>query len=900
MNHQSLKRPELPGITKVISSPSSSSPFNSKSPDSREQLINPYKSSLQPMYHNKLFSNTNHINTDDDIDILKDTQLVDNYHVMDRYVKKVLKDLPINTRETLTSLFHQTQMTIEKLSNDLVMSKSESNKLRNQLKKNFIESEKTSRIIANYQDQTRISNINVRTMQEEVAQYRKKHIRNMRALNRMTSTNHMLIDALNVINMSNKYAEKHSKGLRNESTNEIMESSSPSSLSDKGNFVSEKLEETVMRLARSYYSSMKTIEMLELRVEKLRISTKKYNQKVQQLQLELDDMLGKQGERYDADTDEEEMRNLDTSAKSTTNTIFSVNPRRPYETIDHRFETLVNARTVDASEGLIQLRKAVEYLGNIKSKNDLNSLLQYFVSPELAKILSVDYIIIYLKPCVYNIKGSEAFNSNIISKYTTRSSNPEIIDISDLKHSTSIAGRVLSGNGKAIRLNTIDKVKSFNSDIDSSPGILVNRLMSIPLFKNLDNEFCHSIFGAIHLINKHSFFSESDEIVIGNYSKCISTNLLSSEQFQIVCTKIKLLESLLEASTSIYDVVPDSILNSSNTNKSNLDRSDVLNLNSLSLANPNSQPWKLEESIIIQTIESIFMNVLKLKRVRTFLINNSNTKEIIFIDPDLSHSSSSSSSKLILRKASSDSGLVAHAISSKQSFELCNQYDSYNDHMNSLVDLEYNHEDYLLVIPIISISGDVIAVVELVRGIYSPKLRCLEDTMHDYIDFIQASMWLAKQLTHPIEYLTDSLRDGPIMIHRNTSTLLSGPMRVGTPIAVATPTTTSRRSTENLASKLSIPLPIKRSNSASSQYQKNISARSTAMSNSKSIDDRDKLTETPFLEDFEHDSFVNENSDADDESYLQLKKALEIAQERIVLLTLQLQDEKEKYININK
>jgi hypothetical protein len=218
-------------------------------------------------------------------------------------------------------------------------------------------------------------------------------------------------------------------------------------------------------------------------------------------------------------------------------------------------------------------------------------------------------------------------NFNDLLKFTSRSYQPELIN----KNSLAIQVMKL---GKIARLNNLSRVSSYNPLIDSVPGIDVKRILSIPLIATSSNGTGYEhevdtddkeVYGTIHFINKSTIFTEIDEIILKSLVSIISNSILTCHIMHESYRKSNLLELLLESSSNIYNIFPDPLY--------------ITNFTPKHLLQPQE---------ILETIESICYNVLKVAKSRCFLISDNIqgylSNQVIFLDPNNHNGSSNSSS----------------------------------------------------------------------------------------------------------------------------------------------------------------------------------------------------------------------------------------------------------------
>lgn len=261
---------------------------------------------------------------------------------------------------------------------------------------------------------------------------------------------------------------------------------------------------------------------------------------------------------------------------------------------------------------------------------------------------------------------------------------------------------------------------------------------------NEEQEVVPIIFGTMHFINKSSVITESDEIILTTFVDFISSILLNSKYIHDIFEKSQLLGHLLESSTTVYDVIPDHH----------------------NIAFTPSR-LRIQPKEILIVVERIFYNILKVSKVRVLLVSNQMNQEdhsrqessyrhhqFVYLDPYAYKTPKTQS----LLSSDLNSGIAGHVYQTKD-FHIFdfNSPQSHDERLNPLVDLEPLLGGYLLCLPVISLAGNIMAVIELIHGANSPVIKAnsadSQSNSSDQIDFLQASLWLVHQITPPLEYL---------------------------------------------------------------------------------------------------------------------------------------------------
>jgi len=104
--------------------------------------------------------------------------------------------------------------------------------------------------------------------------------------------------------------------------------------------------------------------------------------------------------------------------------------------------------------------------------------------------------------------------------------------------------------GKVSRINVVTNSAVFNPLVDCCTGVIVKRIMSLPIYDADTNR----VFGCIHIINKsqNDLFSEIDEIFGLLFADQASLLMTSCMRYEGMSLHANMLQHLLQASTSVF------------------------------------------------------------------------------------------------------------------------------------------------------------------------------------------------------------------------------------------------------------------------------------------------------------------------------------------------------------
>ena len=314
---------------------------------------------------------------------------------------------------------------------------------------------------------------------------------------------------------------------------------------------------------------------------------------------------------------------------------------------------------------------------------------------------------------------------------------------------SSIAEEVLiTGQTKtksSIRLFEPDcRSKWFSASIDGLTGNSKNtRVIAFPL-RGLDTG---RTIGVLQFVfSRNSKYAKSDFFAPGIvelepfgaiYAELIGPVLAQSIVFQRISSHVEMLGSLLNASSSMYSIIPN--------------HGSFLSQRLL----------QVEE--ILHMMESICRVTLKCSRCRAYLMSSRvgvGGDFLIVLDEEVGSGGLSRDTKdMTSKQLPANQGIAGRVLKTKIGHLV---EDILTDKFfDSSIDLDPESWP-LFVVPITDLEGDVMACVELVGSEQSPRLRSGYDGGDGRILFDIAAQWLAHQISGPLQHL---LR----LLHRTTA-----------------------------------------------------------------------------------------------------------------------------------
>lgn len=308
---------------------------------------------------------------------------------------------------------------------------------------------------------------------------------------------------------------------------------------------------------------------------------------------------------------------------------------------------------------------------------------------------------------------------NILLRYTVKAPIPEEINTND---TTCVAAEVIKSS-KIARINVVANHPSFNPMVDCCTGVIVKRMMSLPIYDADTNR----VFGCVTLVNKsqNDLFSEIDEIFGLLYADQASLLITACMRYDGMALHATMLQHLLQASTSVFSVIPDP--------------------DSLVSTRP------LEPAQILTTLETISREILKCPSTRAFLVSEFAglpPGELVLLE-HIGKSKAAEFSNIITMPLRS--GIAGHVIETRMMYKLEN--DKFDPYLNPLVDID-PLDAPLITVPIVDLHNTVVGCLQLLVGPRSPKLRESEDVKSQQgLLFVQAAQWLTHQIAAPLQYL---------------------------------------------------------------------------------------------------------------------------------------------------
>jgi len=459
----------------------------------------------------------------------------------------------------------------------------------------------------------------------------------------------------------------------------------------------EKLRNALLNSNREKYRSNKKVELLGNENESLKKKLEVSELRCRHLEISFAELTGE-------DNVKEFAFNLTATGKIMNNKI------RDYGVNDHLFKALIEKRTINPVESILQFRRMFHFMTRIPGTLKIQNVAGYLCSQHIMQVLDVDMICIYILDLDIPMR---------VSKYTIRSEKFEEVDISGSK---SIVGDVIQ-RGKLIRHSDV-KSSMFHTEIDGCPGILIRNILSVPLIDVKTNQ----TIGAIHLLNKFegtTSFSTLDEIFAVLYAEMAVTSILSCQKYQHVSFRADVLTSILASSSRLLSLIPDS---------------DSLYVTDIS------------HHEVLQMLEDCTVRALKCLKVKAFLVSNQldsmNNGFLLSIQERNTNVPQHRQGVFPFLLSTSFLSGVAGFVAKNKKWTI--QADGKADiHAHPEVDLDL-HRMPCVTAPILDLKGDLIGCLQMVCGSSSPKIN-LSDSRADGVTFEQSVQCLLQTISPPLQ-----------------------------------------------------------------------------------------------------------------------------------------------------
>lgn len=664
-------------------------------------------------------------------DVIGQMESIDYRRPSEVALNKIVNRLPIDIRENVSNVVAMaltdsaiSRRSMADISNEMLL-------LRAELKRKNTEQEQANQRCAIYADRLNIMEQKMSGLQDNIETHQKFSFRSKKAVNRLSTTNRMLIDAFEALQTGHNYHKPTIQsmqmaqsspmslqlGASGSPENQGLNSSESSSLIQgasnpgKNTTQNDKLRESLLRIAREHYKTVRMAETLELTVDELQGKLKQADGKVKDMETELSELRDLNAERLNSGD------YIRPSQQDEGNQLKIKSIRELQDVVDDKLKRLLDRNAFDPVDGLTQMRRLLAIFEAAPTALHTLETAFYLCSRYVCKVFDVEMISFYI------------YCQGTLTRYSTGKTEVELYHIHGSSE-TSVVQEILK-SGQPMRFNNMKEGRMpsiYNADVDGADNVTVKKLLAVPI-QDRRNKVT---FGVLTFTNRSrnpaspSSFSEIDEIFATMFAEQASTLLSACILYRNLVERSDLLTSLLESSTSLFKAVPDP----------------------KSLA--STKLLRVED--ILFTLESVARDVLKCSKCRAIFLSeycNGTAGKLIALEAHSRGKKPTYTSAKTMLSAPVSSGIAGHVITSRRPYLA---YDVEDDSVfNPAIDLE-TVEAKLFTVPIIDIYGTVTACLQLVPGPTSPKFR---DGLNDdhAVCFEEAAEWLVHQVSTPLSFL---------------------------------------------------------------------------------------------------------------------------------------------------
>lgn len=203
----------------------------------------------------------------------------------EKLIQKLLVGLPHDIRERVSAAINLTMQQADLATKDLELSHVEVVTLRASMKQKDVATERLNKICESYRQKIQELEEKLDDMKDGMESRQKFVVKNRRAVIRMASTNRMLIESLDALQTSQAPEVPISE--------DNFALNSPSQ-KQQSNPQSDHLRDSLLRVSREQFRSVKKIELMEHKMEELKTNLKAAEQRNRQLKLEVDELRSHQ------------------------------------------------------------------------------------------------------------------------------------------------------------------------------------------------------------------------------------------------------------------------------------------------------------------------------------------------------------------------------------------------------------------------------------------------------------------------------------------------------------------------------------------------------------------------------------------------------------------------------
>ena len=662
-------------------------------------------------------------------------------------LSSIIHDLPFGDREKVTSLVNMAVYSSECFQKECYAIGLELKSLEASFRLKCAELRSVDNECEAYTLKIEEMEEKLNSLEDDAESRQNYYLRNSKAISRLSSTNKTLIDAFALIHEGN--SKQKSGGGVTKKSNNLKAVSEGGNATRKSNSVklspintkrkarvkesktnanaidpyegtpvtsNEKLRERLLRVAKEHSRVEKNCEGLENKIMGLRSSLRVAERRNRQLQLELDELKEHLGQET-ADSKRPLTNQISFDDQNQGETVSTHQNKLASKRVPmtNRLHALVGRNAFDATEGIKQIEALISHLAQTPCTMIEADIAFHLCTRYACRLFDSEAMILFiLQP-----------GGRVMHKYATGYEHVMVLDVGE---QPSIAEHTLRTGAMRRYNNNVRTNGLFSPNVDSIDSLTAKRVLTFPL----RNEEKTLVIGALHLLNKrnNNKFTEVDELYGNAYGDAIGSFFSSSVLFKRLWLESEVLCGVLRASRKLLEFLPP--------------------LSSI----VSSRPLLPEE--VLYSLEHVVRNAMKCSQVKAFLLSpHCGYQEEFFIALETSAISllTLKPEHLSCQHLPIHSGIAGHVAFTKSPYLVSDP--SSDALFNTQIDIPQCETFYC--VPVLNISREVVAIVQLVPSALSPNLKASKEMGDSTVAFENAVDWLIYLLSANFSFMVNSI-----------------------------------------------------------------------------------------------------------------------------------------------
>lgn len=498
-----------------------------------------------------------------------------------------------------------------------------------------------------------------------------------------------------------------------------------------------KLRESLLRVQRAQYIAVQKTSNMDNEILDLRQQLKESEQQKKKLKSELDELLSVKstesspGHLVAAPRLDKDIKKINTEDEDEDDNNGEVMTKKKkaknFGKIDSRFKALLKREAIDATDGLLIIRRIIGFIAGAPADQRADDLCRYITGREVLRIFDVEMASVYVK------QTTETYGrAPKLRRFNCRSTEPEEYSLDEYER--SLAWDCVQA-GHCYRMNSISRHPRFNKAVDGVGGVIHKRLLYMPLRSSKGD-----ILGCVGFLNRTNSgdaFTEADELMLMVLCDQLGTLLSFCNTFRTTESSMRVYRQTVEAQIGMYELVRDSDSMAYNT--------------------------PLTAAEVIHKIEDIARSALRCTHTKAFLVSD----YIVDEEPGCLVMATSTRTQAIGETESTNflSSIAGQSYRDRETIVVDSNDLTMTSKLNPAADLDVSTKP-MVVVPVMNTKGVVVAVVEFIPGEFSPEMHPIEAfneprNMGARIMFPQAAQWLCFQLTDAVKHMLSRIGKQP-------------------------------------------------------------------------------------------------------------------------------------------